>query len=144
MTFWSILLFCSDFGKKKCSKNSFLAYFCNFWCTFWYHLHKRYYQHGLVSEKKYKKYFSLRKCQQEAITQYWLKSAKILKLVFFVSIFNAPNTAKSSRNWSILLHWKQNFINLDNMTKICDFWKNFFLSITLQMPSVWGGRGEDA
>ena len=37
LVFWFILLFCS-FWQTKCSENSFSAYFCNFWCTFWPYL----------------------------------------------------------------------------------------------------------
>ena len=53
-----------------------------------------------VSKKKKSKTLSvsLGKCQQEAITQYWFKSANILKIVLFVSNFSAPNTVRSSRN----------------------------------------------
>ena len=86
-----------------------------------------------VSEKKKSKTLSvsLRKCQQEAITQYWLKSTSILKIVLFVLNFSAPNTVRPSQNWSILLHWMWNFVNLDKIIKIYVF-KNFLLlSISL-------------
>ena len=77
--FWHFGLFyffAQILAKKSVLKTRFLHIFAIsdvLFDTIW---HKRYYQHGLMSEKKYKKYFSLRKCQQEAITQYWLKSEK--------------------------------------------------------------------
>ena len=37
LTFWSIYFF-AQFSSKKCFENSFLAHFCNFWCTFWSYL----------------------------------------------------------------------------------------------------------
>ena len=46
--FWhfDLIYFFAQFSARKtCSKKSFSAYFFNFWCTFWSHMHKPYYQH---------------------------------------------------------------------------------------------------
>ena len=73
----------------------------------------------------------LRKCQQEAISQYCLKLIKIYKIVMFVSNFSTSNIVRLSSSWSILLHWMYNFINLEKIIKSYVF-KNFLLfSISL-------------
>ena len=35
LVFWSILLFCTVFVKKKILSKNFFAYFCHFLCKFW-------------------------------------------------------------------------------------------------------------
>ena len=46
LIYFTVLL---SFQQKKCTENSFLAYFCNFWCTFYPIWHKLYYQHKIWS-----------------------------------------------------------------------------------------------
>ena len=56
------------------------------------------------------------------------------KIVLFFSNFRAPNAVRSSRIWSVLLHWMQNFMNLHKIIKIC-FWMIFIIAFfTVQQP----------
>ena len=45
-------------------------------------------------EKNPKQHVSPQKCQPEAISQNWLKLAKILKITSFVPNFSAPNAVR--------------------------------------------------
>ena len=119
LVFWSILLFCSVFGKEKWSENSFFSIFLQFLMHFLVPSGTNFIT-NMESEGEKKSNATsvgLRKCQQETISQYYLKLMKIYEIVMFVSNFSTSNIVRLSSSWSILLHWMYNFINLDKIIK---------------------------
>ena len=141
MAFWYILLFSSVFGKKV-FRNLFFSVFSKFLIHFLIPCAPNCIinMESLNEKKSNTLSISLQKCLQEAITKYWLKSANILIIVLFVSNFSAPNTVRSSRNWSILVHLMSNFINLDETIKIYVFENVYFCLFSFRC-SLCQGEG---
>ena len=141
MAFWYILLFSSVFGKKV-FRNLFFSVFSKFLIHFLIPCAPNCIinMESLNEKKSNTLSISLQKCLQEAITKYWLKSANILIILLFVSNFSAPNTVRSSRNWSILVHLTSNFINLDKTIKIYVF-ENFYFCLFFFRCSLCQGKG---
>ena len=140
MAFWYILLFSSVFGKKV-FRNLFFSVFSKFLIHFLIPCAPNCIinMESLNEKKSNTLSISLQKCLQEAITKYWLKSANILIIVLFVSNFSAPNTVRSSRNWSILVHLMSNFINLDKTIKIYVFENVYFCLFSFRCSLCQGG-----
>ena len=101
--FWHFDLFyffAQFLANKKSSEGSFLACFCNYWCNIWSHLAQTWSQWV----KKNPKHYLLVLRNVSKIYPILVEISKILKIALFVSNFIAPNTVRSSQNWSIMLH----------------------------------------